>query len=638
MSTTLIASLTLSDSPPPPADPAGLQEWLDDRIADATASMAEVLDALLVERIEEFAAGLTAAGSPGVWEEYVERDLAPYFGGIFRGGGVLAYVGAQPPPSLQVGWTEVINQDTLDYTKVASNRLRGVSDEQWLQVKAKLHRAVRDGEGRESLSKWLREEQGHSAARAETIARTEVVGAYNNGDYRGALALGDFGPRFKSWLATHDARTRPTHIDANGQTVEFRQPFAVGGAKMLYPHDPAGPPAETVNCRCTTLHYYPGDTLPSGDVVPEDDLPSPGPKRPEWAEGFRDVDPSATKRWFDFDPNTGTRSPNATANGMLDDILHNGRLVDQELQRRIGSGPNVDVLHRDWAKAKKKADRLGAKSTDHFRERMSDVAEEMGKTRDDWFDVFHGPGKRFDSMEDAREWLSQIDPRYRRMREAWWNADNEAGRLKLRWRTAQEGGNVTNFADELEGVLGDLRPLTDPDLARQVAVGESARAANGARALRFYPEDWSRRRGTILFDQLDDSKRAYARGAEVHIPGGDLSREGVYVHEIAHTMENAVPGIKEMEWTFWRRRKGLEEARPLNRVKPGSGYEDWEQAIMDEFAEPYIGKVYADADQANWELLSMGIEGLHGNRFSMWSDLATHTEYRQFILGLLASL
>jgi hypothetical protein len=93
-------------------------------------------------------------------------------------------------------------------------------------------------------------------ARARTVARTEVVGAYNGGlhDAFAMIVENDPGTDWvKRWLATEDSRTRPDHVEADGQTVPFAQPFIVGGFQMMHPHDPDGPPHEVINCRCVEL-------------------------------------------------------------------------------------------------------------------------------------------------------------------------------------------------------------------------------------------------------------------------------------------------------------------------------------------------------------------------------------------------
>ncbi|AEO93954.1 capsid maturation protease and MuF-like fusion protein [Mycobacterium phage Murdoc] len=54
----------------------------------------------------------------------------------------------------------------------------------------------------------------------------------------------------KVWIATMDGKTRDSHFAADGQRVELTGEFTVGGAGLLFPADPTGPPHEILNCRC----------------------------------------------------------------------------------------------------------------------------------------------------------------------------------------------------------------------------------------------------------------------------------------------------------------------------------------------------------------------------------------------------
>lgn len=97
--------------------------------------------------------------------------------------------------------------------------------------------------------------------RAVTVSRTETLGALNAGraDAHAAVAE-ELGGEFENvWLATLDARVRRDHLAADGQRVPVGTPFTVGGEHLLYPGDPAGSAAQTVNCRCTTLLERPGE-------------------------------------------------------------------------------------------------------------------------------------------------------------------------------------------------------------------------------------------------------------------------------------------------------------------------------------------------------------------------------------------
>lgn len=91
--------------------------------------------------------------------------------------------------------------------------------------------------------------------RAERIARTETIGAFNGGSYAAAFtAATRQGERVGlEWWATRDTRTRETHRAAHGQIVPVGERFRVGSAYLLYPGDPTGPANEVINCRCVPL-------------------------------------------------------------------------------------------------------------------------------------------------------------------------------------------------------------------------------------------------------------------------------------------------------------------------------------------------------------------------------------------------
>lgn len=112
-------------------------------------------------------------------------------------------------------------------------------------------------------------------ARATLIARTEFIGAQNASSLASVQYSG--AAKFKVWLATGDARTRPDHAIASGQTVPLSDPFDVGGYTMQHPGDQNAPAREVCNCRCTmTYTDEPGQDYAVGPLhVPEAPLPAP---------------------------------------------------------------------------------------------------------------------------------------------------------------------------------------------------------------------------------------------------------------------------------------------------------------------------------------------------------------------------
>lgn len=88
-----------------------------------------------------------------------------------------------------------------------------------------------------------------SKKRSVRIARTEVSTASNYGSIMGAKQTGLKLKKF--WIATSDARTRPTHKRAGKQPpIDIDARFRVGRGWLQYPGDQHGPAEEVVNCRC----------------------------------------------------------------------------------------------------------------------------------------------------------------------------------------------------------------------------------------------------------------------------------------------------------------------------------------------------------------------------------------------------
>jgi Phage Mu protein F like protein len=136
-----------------------------------------------------------------------------------------------------------------DYLQGARSRLVGVAGSVWERARAALVDGMAHGEGVEQLAARVSEATELGLDRARVIARTEAIGASNAGAIAAVRAAGATGR--KTWVATRDDRVRPTHELADGQTVGLGELFTVGGWPMDRPHDPAGPPEEVINCRCS---------------------------------------------------------------------------------------------------------------------------------------------------------------------------------------------------------------------------------------------------------------------------------------------------------------------------------------------------------------------------------------------------
>lgn len=89
-------------------------------------------------------------------------------------------------------------------------------------------------------------------SRADTIARTETLGAIHKGKleaFEQAIDKGQINRRDvrKVWRSAMDDKVRDSHAALNGESVGIDEYFANG---LQAPCDPGGDPAEIINCRC----------------------------------------------------------------------------------------------------------------------------------------------------------------------------------------------------------------------------------------------------------------------------------------------------------------------------------------------------------------------------------------------------
>lgn len=90
-----------------------------------------------------------------------------------------------------------------------------------------------------------------SSERAIRVAEdmTNVIGNYSQ-----LQRMIEAGYTHKTWVSILDNKTRPSHWLAWGQTKPIKEPFDVGGVKMMCPCDHTAPAREVANCRCS-LHF-----------------------------------------------------------------------------------------------------------------------------------------------------------------------------------------------------------------------------------------------------------------------------------------------------------------------------------------------------------------------------------------------
>lgn len=278
--------------------------------------------------------------------------------------------------------------------------------------------------------------------------------------------------------------------------------------------------------------------------------------------------------------------------------------------------------------------------------------------------------------EDMQRALDS-DPEVVRLRE---EQDRLAAELKSKdkpspaevdraWQVYRD--RVRREADVARALLADARPMSGTvdavldDPARHAVPGAELTAPPAQwqqlldEAVRHFPEAWHEQvsaAGNRL--HVVGSERAFYRagnGRDVDLFALDEVGGGTYrgaftsyaaevaTHEMGHRMEQYIPGLRELEYTYVRRRStgfgGLEEPRRLSELYPNSTYAAHEVAYPDDWRDAYTGKTYeqwAPDDPASMssEAFQVGLQDLFGRSTRQFGDVGlTH-----FTLAVLALL
>ena len=300
-----MADSPLPSAPEAPTDEAELDVWLEDRSIALGNKLGAALARIVVDTANAYLDTITAAADNSVFDEIPSRWTATVqsvaltdINGIFLSGSVNAFVlnplAGDIPEALLEQWVGVVNTESVDYLLTASNRLTGIGDDVWLEIRDKVSDVVATGATRDELRRQIQEIANVNARRAETIARTEINAAYLNGQRLATEALGtEFGPVEKKWRATMDDRTRDSHITLDDVVVPYDDFFVtINGESLIGPHDPNASAAESTNCRCRQVDLYVGDRRPDGTVVGTDALSAE-------ARAWREVDDRSELPFFD---------------------------------------------------------------------------------------------------------------------------------------------------------------------------------------------------------------------------------------------------------------------------------------------------------------------------------------------------
>lgn len=152
-----------------------------------------------------------------------------------------------------------------------SQRIREGKAKRWHKQKLQsvATQAILQGESIPNVAKRIMDTLGETDAKAAIRnARTMMTGAENAGKFDAFNRARDMGIEcIDYWLAVHDARTRTSHRELDGEQRGEDGYFSNG---LAFPGDPDGDAAEVYNCRCSLMANIKG--FKTGTMSPEIEL------------------------------------------------------------------------------------------------------------------------------------------------------------------------------------------------------------------------------------------------------------------------------------------------------------------------------------------------------------------------------
>jgi hypothetical protein len=157
-----------------------------------------------------------------------------------------------------------ISRSSLDVLKDYSNDyLEKLFSDAWYQIKGEINLGILGAKTPQEVAQAIgtKIDKGrfaNIALRAERITQTEMGRIFSEAaQARMEEASGYVEGLEKQWIhAGHPRQPRPAHLAANGQHVPVKEPFVVGGIRMMFPRDPNAPISEVINCGCDHVPYH----------------------------------------------------------------------------------------------------------------------------------------------------------------------------------------------------------------------------------------------------------------------------------------------------------------------------------------------------------------------------------------------
>jgi hypothetical protein len=544
-----------------------------------------------------------------LWGVAVDDEILPYYRRIFQAGGysALAQITAGGDPASIVKLPDdYLAEPASRYLATVRRRFDFLGEQAWSKARTVMLEGMDRGQSIDVIAENLRGVTDLTKAQATAVARTHVVGAANAGAYEQALAMpDDTKPRFKQWLSTLDRRTRPTHVDVDGDVVPLADFFEVGDALLEYPGDPHGPDAEVVNCRCTPLFT----DNPDGEF----DERTPG--RQVGGEGgvLQKVAGAVEPDLIDVKTVSSDLKDTARA-------INEFRQMPRPMMRPGDMEPSAELKAYEEARL-----RVGERLDEAIRERIGPMPQ-PGPGPGMWTDWGDVQGTR--AWRDAMaEWLP-------------------GAQEQKRW--------IVYYQSEMRLALDELgQPFAfGQDLVLRTSSGQALDDTMREAARRF-PKSWINHmnRKPVYATDVGIGRGHY--NPETNILAIRPHESMLATHEMTHHAEATVPGLTESEWYLkWSRETRTDQyGRFWEPLESYQAYLPGEVVRPDGWPTRYMGRSYTGTNYAelspipysHYEVMSVANEGWAGDPFSPdWRPY--HTEIyeqiglRRWLLGVLATI
>lgn len=465
-------------------------------------------------------------------------------------------------------------------------------------VSSAITQGVLQGEPIPDIAKRLMEVTGMGYRAAVRNARTATISASNKGKLDSYDRAKQMGIQLqKQWIATLDNRTRDTHRELDGQTVDDDEPFVTSdGYELMYPADPDGEPSEVYNCRCTMRAVIKGLNEDSYDWRRDTEID--GQSYDEWKEGHSKAEVSQM-------PNPESQREETVA-----ELIER---IKRENERSGFSKPSEEQTMEVG-----KAVANDYKKSEIYSRPEREIAEAKAK--------YESAEKAVNDYGEPFNWTfykgSPEELKIDELIDAYHKAEKDYYNLVDNVYFAK--------ADAFKEYLSQFRDMGSAGLNVKAHLNNSGSVMRPVVewAYNHYPTAWVQRsigEGNLTPKKVE--RGFYSHWRSIIAISGDPKRWGAYdtaLHELGHRFEHIMPNILAAEQEFYDRRTAGEELEWL-----GQGYTQDELTRKDDFIHPYMGKDY---NGNAFELVSMGFQ----RAFMNPEELAKDPDMEAWIYGLLA--